>query len=55
MLRWAQEHGGIGFAMGQGPDEVKAAATAVTSSVEDDGVARVLSGFEGILFSRSLG
>ena len=55
MLRWAQEHGGLGFAMGQGPDEVKAAATAVTSSVEDDGVARVLSGFEGILFSRSLG
>lgn len=55
MLEWAQATGGLGFAMGQGPDEVKAAATAVTSAVEDDGVARVLSGFEGILFSRTLG
>jgi len=41
--------------MGQGPDEVKAAAAAVTAPVTEDGVARVLSGFEGILFSRSLG
>jgi hydroxymethylpyrimidine pyrophosphatase-like HAD family hydrolase len=55
MLQWAQAGGGFGFAMGQGPDEVKAAATAVTSSVDDDGVARVLSGFEGILFTESLG
>ncbi len=55
MFEWAQAGGGIGFAMGQGPDEVKAAAAAVTASVEDDGVARVLSGFEGILFTRSLG
>jgi Cof subfamily protein (haloacid dehalogenase superfamily) len=55
MLQWAQAEGGFGFAMGQGPEEVKAAATAVTSSVDDDGVARVLSGFEGILFTESLG
>jgi Cof subfamily protein (haloacid dehalogenase superfamily) len=55
MLQWARAEGGLGFAMGQGPDEVKAAASAVTSSVEDDGVARVLSGFEGILFTESLG
>ena len=55
MFEWAQAGGGIGFAMGQGPEEVKAAAAVVTSSVEDDGVARVLSGFEGILFSRTLG
>ncbi len=55
MFEWAQAGGGIGFAMGQGPEEVKAAAAAITSSVEDDGVARVLSGFEGILFSRTLG
>ncbi|MEY4079178.1 MAG: hypothetical protein RIS80_947 [Actinomycetota bacterium] len=55
MFEWAQAGGGIGFAMGQGPDEVKAAAAAVTAPVTEDGVARVLSGFEGILFSRSLG
>ncbi|NDH65166.1 MAG: HAD family hydrolase [Microbacteriaceae bacterium] len=55
MFEWAQAGGGIGFAMGQGPEEVKAAAAVITSSVEDDGVARVLSGFEGILFSRTLG
>ena len=54
MFEWASVGGGISFAMGQGPDEVKAAAMAVTSSVEDDGVARVLSGFEGILFARAL-
>jgi hydroxymethylpyrimidine pyrophosphatase-like HAD family hydrolase len=52
MFEWAQAGGGIGFAMGQGPEEVKAAASIITSSVEDDGVARVLSGFEGILFTR---
>jgi len=55
MFEWAQAGGGIGFAMAQGPDEVRAAASVVTSSVEDDGVARVLSGFEGILFTRDLG
>ena len=52
MLEWARAGGGYGFAMGQGPDEVKEAATAVVASVEDDGVAEVLSGFEGILFTR---
>jgi Cof subfamily protein (haloacid dehalogenase superfamily) len=55
MFEWAAASGGLSFAMGQGPDDVLAAAIAVTASVEDDGVARVLSGFEGILFSRSLG
>ncbi|NUP74173.1 MAG: HAD family phosphatase [Sinomonas sp.] len=38
MLTWA----GRGVAMGQAPDEVKAAANEVTSAVEDDGVVRVL-------------
>jgi Cof subfamily protein (haloacid dehalogenase superfamily) len=52
MLEWAKANGGYGFAMGQGPDEVKEAATAVVASVEEDGVAEVLSGFEGILFTR---
>ena len=55
MFEWAAAGGGLSFAMGQGPDDVKAAALEVTSSVEDDGVARVLSGFEGILFTRTLG
>jgi hydroxymethylpyrimidine pyrophosphatase-like HAD family hydrolase len=36
--------------MGQAPEEVQLAATDVTSSVTDDGVARVLAGFEGLLF-----
>ncbi|MEN9606298.1 MAG: hypothetical protein RL605_126 [Actinomycetota bacterium] len=54
MFEWAQSGGGLAFAMGQGPEEVRAAATAVTASVEDDGVAQVLAGFEGILFTRSL-
>jgi HAD superfamily hydrolase (TIGR01484 family) len=35
MLQWA----GRGVAMGQAPDEVKAAAAAVTASVEEDGAA----------------
>ena len=52
MFEWATSGGGLSFAMGQAVDETKLAATEVTSSVEDDGVARVLSGFEGILFSR---
>lgn len=38
MLQWA----GRGVAMGQAPDEVKAAANEVTSAVEDDGLAKVL-------------
>ena len=51
MLEWANEGGGFSFAMGQGPDEVKQVATMVTSSVEEDGVAKVLSGLEGIIYS----
>jgi Cof subfamily protein (haloacid dehalogenase superfamily) len=50
MFEWARAGGGLAFAMGQGPDEVKAAATAVTASVEDDGVAQVLAAFEGLRF-----
>jgi len=50
MFEWARDGGGHAFAMGQAPDEVKDAATAVTASVEDDGVAQVLAGFEGIRF-----
>ncbi len=52
MFQWAKSGGGLAFAMGQAPEEVQLAATDVTSSVTDDGVARVLAGFEGILFSR---
>ena len=52
MFEWAKKAGGLAFAMGQAPEEVQLAATNVTSSVTDDGVARVLAGFEGILFSR---
>jgi Cof subfamily protein (haloacid dehalogenase superfamily) len=52
MFQWAKKEGGLAFAMGQAPEEVQLAATDVTSSVTDDGVARVLAGFEGILFSR---
>ena len=52
MFQWAKSNGGLAFAMGQAPEEVQLAATDVTSSVSDDGVARVLAGFEGILFSR---
>jgi Cof subfamily protein (haloacid dehalogenase superfamily) len=53
MFQWAKQGGGLAFAMGQAPEEVQLAATDVTSSVTDDGVARVLAGFEGILFSRN--
>jgi Cof subfamily protein (haloacid dehalogenase superfamily) len=53
MFEWARASGGLAFAMGQAPEEVRLAATDVTSSVTDDGVARVLSGFEGIKFVRS--
>jgi 5-amino-6-(5-phospho-D-ribitylamino)uracil phosphatase len=52
MFQWAKSGGGLAFAMGQAPEEVQLAATDVASSVTDDGVARVLAGFEGILFSR---
>ena len=52
MFQWAKAGGGLAFAMGQAPEEVQLAATDVASSVTDDGVARVLAGFEGILFSR---
>jgi Cof subfamily protein (haloacid dehalogenase superfamily) len=52
MFQWAKSGGGLAFAMGQAPEEVQLAATDVTSSVTDEGVARVLAGFEGILFSR---
>jgi Cof subfamily protein (haloacid dehalogenase superfamily) len=52
MFEWAKKSGGLAFAMGQAPEEVQLAATNITSSVTDDGVARVLAGFEGILFSR---
>jgi Cof subfamily protein (haloacid dehalogenase superfamily) len=52
MFQWAKAGGGLAFAMGQSPEEVQLAATDVASSVTDDGVARVLAGFEGILFSR---
>ena len=41
MLRFA----GIGVAMGNGTDEVRAAADYVTSAVEQDGVARALEHF----------
>jgi hydroxymethylpyrimidine pyrophosphatase-like HAD family hydrolase len=52
MFEWAKDLGGLAFAMGQAPDEVKSAATNVTASVSDDGVASVLAGLEGILFAR---
>jgi Cof subfamily protein (haloacid dehalogenase superfamily) len=52
MFHWAKAGGGVAFAMGQAPEEVQLAATDVTSSVTDDGVARVLAGFEGLLFIR---
>ncbi|WP_308467121.1 HAD family hydrolase [Rathayibacter soli] len=43
MLSWAAEYG-CGIAMGQAPDEVKAAANEVVASVLDDGLAEVLAG-----------
>lgn len=42
MFRWARRAGGRAVAMGQGPDEVRAEASDVTSSVYDGGVAAVL-------------
>lgn len=43
MFEWALAGGGRAVAMGQAPDEVKDAAGEVTGSVEDDGLAVVLS------------
>jgi hydroxymethylpyrimidine pyrophosphatase-like HAD family hydrolase len=54
MFQWAKANGGLAFAMGQAPEEVRQAATDVTGSVSDDGVATVLAGFEGILFSSDI-
>ncbi|NQX26556.1 HAD family hydrolase [Microbacteriaceae bacterium VKM Ac-2854] len=42
MLQWAAAEG-RGYAMGQAPDEVRAVASAVVPSVDDDGVASVLA------------
>jgi Cof subfamily protein (haloacid dehalogenase superfamily) len=53
MFEWANEGGGLSFAMGQGPEEVKQAASMVTASVEENGVAKVLSGLEGIIYSQN--
>jgi hydroxymethylpyrimidine pyrophosphatase-like HAD family hydrolase len=53
MFEWAKSSGGLAFAMGQAPDEVKSAATNITESVTDDGVATTLRAFEGILYSRN--
>lgn len=50
MFLWARAGGGYAMAMGQSPSEVKLAATAVTASVEDDGVAAVLGALEGLQF-----
>ncbi|MFC6356520.1 HAD family hydrolase [Luethyella okanaganae] len=44
MFRWAGARGRA-VAMGQAPTEVKDAATEVTETVGDDGLARVLAGF----------
>ncbi|WGD37545.1 HAD family hydrolase [Lysinibacter sp. HNR] len=41
MLEWSSRRG-IGAAMGQAPDEVKAAASHVIPSIEDDGLAQLL-------------
>ena len=50
MFRWAKAHGGFAYAMGQAPEEVKLEATAITSAVEQDGVAEVLEALEGLAF-----
>jgi hydroxymethylpyrimidine pyrophosphatase-like HAD family hydrolase len=52
MFQWAKNGGGLAFAMGQAPTEVIEAATHVTSSVTDDGVAQTLASLEGIIFTR---
>jgi 5-amino-6-(5-phospho-D-ribitylamino)uracil phosphatase len=43
MLEWAVAGGGVGVAMGQAPDEVRAVASEVTGTDLDDGVAQVLA------------
>ena len=53
MFEWAIAGGGLAFAMGQAPEDVKLAASATTAAVEEDGVAEVLASFEGILFTRN--
>jgi 5-amino-6-(5-phospho-D-ribitylamino)uracil phosphatase len=50
MFRWAKSQGGFAYAMGQAPEEVKLEATAVTSGVDQDGVAEVLEALEGLAF-----
>ena len=42
MFRWARDNGGRAIAMEQGPQEVRDAASEITSSVEAGGVAAVL-------------
>ncbi|ERG64365.1 hypothetical protein L332_07855 [Agrococcus pavilionensis RW1] len=44
MFEWVAAGGGRAVAMGQAPDEVKAAANESTSDVHDDGLAEVLEG-----------
>ncbi|GAA4163270.1 HAD family hydrolase [Gryllotalpicola daejeonensis] len=43
MFEWAVSIGGRAVAMGQAPDEVKAAASEVTGTVDEDGLATVLA------------
>ncbi len=50
MFRWAKSIGGYAYAMGQAPEEVRLEATATTASVDQDGVAQVLSSIEGLQF-----
>jgi 5-amino-6-(5-phospho-D-ribitylamino)uracil phosphatase len=50
MFRWAKQLGGYAYAMGQGPEEVRLEATATTASVDQDGVAQVLSSLEGLQY-----
>ena len=44
MFQWVVAGSGRAVAMGQAPDEVKAAASEVTATVEDDGLAVLLEG-----------
>jgi hydroxymethylpyrimidine pyrophosphatase-like HAD family hydrolase len=50
MFRWAKSIGGYAYAMGQAPEEVRLEATATTASVDQDGVAQVLSSLEGLQY-----
>jgi len=43
MLEWVVAGGGVGIAMGQAPDEVRAVASEVTGTDLDDGVASALA------------